>query len=191
MFEIQDAEVRRAKLEEYKALQQELNSWGVTEVVLMAIATHPAGDEGNAADEGLELLQEMALYGNRVVQDFLIDWINVMDKDSKLLTHFKERILLSMDIVRARKTRSKADFLTMTPVEREEYVNAQQSYHLLKTLCEGHNLTCQNILREQPQHQGADVNVVQTAVDFLVYLAEDGASLKRMENLEVELLFDG
>ena len=41
--------------EEYKAKQSNLNALGVTDLVLVAIATHRAGIEGNMADEALEV----------------------------------------------------------------------------------------------------------------------------------------
>jgi hypothetical protein len=190
IFDVQDTATRMKKLSDLQFLQRELNTWGVTEVVLTAIATHPAGSEGNAADEGLELLQEMALYGNVVVQNAIMDWVNFYDKDNNLMQYFRERLLLSQETIRLRKQITKVDFEPLTEQEREEFVNAQQTYKMLKTLCEGHNLTCQEMLRVQPLINAADVNVVALAADFVVYQAEDGMALKRMEDLEVELVFD-
>ena len=156
-----------------------------------SMASHPAGVEGNAADEALELLKEMCLYGNAVVQGTIIDWINVMDKDLKLLQHFEQRFLLSSEAIHARKQRNKTvtSFTPLTSAEREEYQNATQTYQMLKEFCEGHNLACQNMLRDQPMHQGT-VNVVQIAVDLMVFLADDVAALKMMEDLEVELVYN-
>ena len=171
---------RSQKLEEMAQVQNELNRLGVTNAALTAVATHPAGIEGNAADVGLELLQELILYGNATVQNAIIDYMHAVDKDSHVLNYLKGRMVSSLFVINERKARTKRRFRPMNELQKEEYVNAQQTFQLLKGLCEGHNASCQNMLREQPQHQG-DVNVIKFAAEMVTSQAEDANALRRME----------
>ena len=55
-------------MQTYKAKQTNLCRLGVADVAIVAIGTHRSGVEGNLADEGLELLQELLNAGNAHVQ---------------------------------------------------------------------------------------------------------------------------
>jgi hypothetical protein len=131
------------------------------------------------------------------VQNAVTTYLEEQDKDNHVLSHLKGRMLETMFVLHERKNRVKVAFAPMQQRQVEEYVNAQQTYKLLTTLCEGHNAAVQNALREQPHGNGPDVNLVRSGgqlpgvVDLLLAQVESAQSLKRMEELEVALLCDG
>lgn len=90
----------RPRHEHYTNKQRFLDSRGVTKAAAVAISTHAAGIEGNAADAALELLKELLYSGNSSVQFSVYDYVCDEDKDAKFLGHFKTRMAVSQDIIK-------------------------------------------------------------------------------------------
>jgi hypothetical protein len=90
----------RPRHEFYSNKQKFLDSRGVTHAVAVAISTHAAGIEGNAADAALELLKELLYSGNTSVQNSVYNYVCNDDKDAKFLGHFKTRMAVSQDIIK-------------------------------------------------------------------------------------------
>ena len=51
-------------------------------------------------------------------------------------------------------------------------------------MCEGHNVACQDLLREQPAASG-NINIIQLVCDALVTSCESTLRLQRMDYIEV------
>eukprot|EP00615_Pteridomonas_danica_P011690 CAMPEP_0114330802 /NCGR_PEP_ID=MMETSP0101-20121206/1993_1 /TAXON_ID=38822 ORGANISM="Pteridomonas danica, Strain PT" /NCGR_SAMPLE_ID=MMETSP0101 /ASSEMBLY_ACC=CAM_ASM_000211 /LENGTH=1284 /DNA_ID=CAMNT_0001460933 /DNA_START=3986 /DNA_END=7840 /DNA_ORIENTATION=+ len=175
------------KHEDYAKKQKFLDSLGVTQMVAVAISTHVAGIEGNAADAALELLKELLYSGNVHVQLSIYNYVSDVDKDAKFLGHFKTRMAVSQDIIRNRKKETHLDFVAMSELQREGYINAIQTFAVLQQLCEGHNTMTQNLLRTQPKHR-KDINLVGETIKMFTMQAGNDLELRNMEEKEIELL---
>jgi hypothetical protein len=160
---------------------------GVARICLTAIATHPSNIEGNLADEGVEMLLEMTNGGNVAMQNCLSDFILNHDRDNKFAWHIKGRLDHSLNCIKDRKERSEVTFTPITPTLRHEYKNAIQTFEMLQQLCEGHNLSVQDVLREQPGHT-ASVDLITASANILMTLCDTSRSLMMMEEADVQLV---
>ena len=147
-------------LQDYKSRQSNLNALGVTELVLMTIATHRAGIEGNLADEGMEVLIELSNAGNKDAQATLFEYINATDRDGRVWNHFKARMAISKEWIVERNSVVTQAFVRMDEGLVKEYANCGQTFRVLQQITEGHNRYNQNLLREQPTHSG-NINLVR------------------------------
>jgi hypothetical protein len=170
----------------YHNKQTFLDERGVTAIVCTAIATHPAGIEGNLADVGLELLQELLNAGNIHSQKSVFEHV-ANDKDGKFFGHLKARIESSRLAVIERKERTAFSFEGMTEPQREAFENASQTFELLQQLTEGHNLVLQDLIRDQHMHQSS-INLAKMILDMFTMQVETSQMLRRMEEVEVDLM---
>eukprot|EP00615_Pteridomonas_danica_P005853 CAMPEP_0114339576 /NCGR_PEP_ID=MMETSP0101-20121206/7817_1 /TAXON_ID=38822 ORGANISM="Pteridomonas danica, Strain PT" /NCGR_SAMPLE_ID=MMETSP0101 /ASSEMBLY_ACC=CAM_ASM_000211 /LENGTH=2941 /DNA_ID=CAMNT_0001472581 /DNA_START=113 /DNA_END=8938 /DNA_ORIENTATION=+ len=170
----------------YKNKQTFLDQRGVTAIVCTAIATHTAGIEGNLADCGLELLQELLNAGNEHAQQSVFEHV-AADKDGKFFGHLKQRIEYSRIAIHERKERTALSFEGMTEPQREAYENASQTFEILQQLCEGHNLSLQDLIREQTMHQSS-INLAKMILEMFTMQVETSQMLRRMEEVEVDLM---
>jgi hypothetical protein len=182
------SELREKERLAYSGKQDLLMELGVVEVVLNAIATHPANQEGNLADEGVELLMELLNGGNVNVQEGVRAYVDGPDRDNKLLLHFRARIAASALVIKERKERVAAgEFEMMSQEHRSGFENAAQTFLCLQQLCEGHNLASQNLIRTQDEHSSS-VNLLLDSALLLIQQCETSQMLKLMEDAEVETL---
>jgi hypothetical protein len=172
---------------EYSRKQSSYVDFKVVDVVLTAIATHPANVEGNLADESIELLIEMMNGGNEAVQSAILHYIEHEDRDNKLLMHIRARMAHSLVAIKERKDRTINGFQNMTEENRVEFENCAQTFLLLQEMCEGHYFPNQEILRIQPTHS-ASINLVETASKLFMSQCETSSMLLEMEEAEVELI---
>jgi|AntAceMinimDraft_5_1070358.scaffolds.fasta_scaffold75834_1 hypothetical protein len=86
-----------------------------------------------------------------------------------------------------RLDRCAVTFERMTPSGRAAFADSIQTLELLASLCEGHHRPMQDWVREQPK-RAISVDLVGLVCDTLAALAEKAAPLRRMEDLEVELI---
>lgn len=170
----------------YVEKQETLDDLGVTQIVFTAIATHSAQVEGSVADEAIELLMELVHGGNAKVQS-TIHTLICADKDQKFLSHLRARFKSSLETIRERKERVVNAFEPLTKAHIQAFDNAMQTCCLVERLCEGHNRELQDILRDQPMHQG-NVNIIKEMLGNFTTQVDSNASLRRMENAEVRLL---
>eukprot|EP00615_Pteridomonas_danica_P011890 CAMPEP_0114363634 /NCGR_PEP_ID=MMETSP0101-20121206/26762_1 /TAXON_ID=38822 ORGANISM="Pteridomonas danica, Strain PT" /NCGR_SAMPLE_ID=MMETSP0101 /ASSEMBLY_ACC=CAM_ASM_000211 /LENGTH=1145 /DNA_ID=CAMNT_0001510471 /DNA_START=4503 /DNA_END=7937 /DNA_ORIENTATION=+ len=175
------------QIDVYREVQASLDEKGVTQIALMAIATHTPGLRNTAAVSAIELLQEMLYTGNVQVQESVLNYIEQIDKDSRLLKHLRGRLQESTRIVRERSEQIRSGFIEMTRDQILEYEEAEQTLHLLSEMMEGHNLSLQNIIRTQPL-QSADVDLLKMVFDLLDFQASQSHLLKRMGTACVGLL---
>jgi hypothetical protein len=184
---LETSDMDSEQIDAYREVQCQLNDKGVTEIALLAISTHTPGLRNTAAVSAIELLQELLYSGNVHVQEAVLTYIEVVDKDSRFLKHLRSRLQESTRIVRERGEQVRSGFVEMTRDQILEYEEAEQTLHLLSEMMEGHNLSLQNIIRTQPL-QSADVDLLKMVVDLLDYEASQSHFLKRMGNTCVGLL---
>lgn len=124
-----------------------------------------------------------------VLQAAVVEFVTHDDRDNKFLLHLEHRIRASTGAVALRKERTASGFEHMSDENREAYRNAAQTFLTMKALCEGHNEAAQNVLRRQAS--GTDVNTVAAAARLVSLLCDTSASLRAMEEAEVELVVFG
>ena len=83
----------------YKAKQSNLNDLGVTELALVAIATHRAGTQGDFVYEALEVLMEITMAGNPSAQRSLAKHVQLVDRDGRVWNHMKDRIMMHKKVL--------------------------------------------------------------------------------------------
>lgn len=155
-----------AEFEAYKVKQSQLVNLGVVSIILKSIATHPAGVEGNLADQSIDLLMELCEGGNSVTQGAAQLFITHEDPDNKLLLHFRARMQDSTRAIVERQAASEDKFVYMNDDNKGDYDNAAQTFAALQQLCEGHALGSQNLIREQPG-KAASVNLLNDVAELV------------------------
>ena len=175
--------------EGYKEKQSNLNSLGVTDLALVAIATHRAGIEGNLADEALEVLMEITMAGNPAAQKSVADHVQMIDRDGRVWNHLKERMIISKEIIVERNACVTEKFERMDSPVVKEYGNCGQTFNVLQQLTEGHNATNQDLLREQPTHSG-EINLITMVCDMLVTQCSNKKLVKAMQREALDLVCD-
>jgi hypothetical protein len=184
---LDSTEMNFEMIQKYRAVQDKLDSAGVTEVALIAISTHIPGARGAAAVSAIELLKELLFTGNKQVQGTVLHYIEHTDKDGRFLKHMRSRLLESAHYVRERNDQVRTKYAHMLREHQLEYAEAEQTLHLLTEMTEGHNLAIQDILRAQPS-QPTDVDLIKVALDLLHLQAGEPHLLKKMGEPSVSLL---
>jgi len=174
-------------VEKFRQVQDKLDSAGVTQVALLAIATHTPGARDTAAVSAIELLRELLFSGNKQVQASVLHYIEFVDKDARFLKHIRSRLTESSHYIKERNDQVRINYAPMQREHQLEYGEAEQTLKLLTEMLEGHNLAVQNIIRAQPL-QSADVDLVKQAFDILNLQAGQAHLLRRMGDPSVDLL---
>ena len=101
----------------------------------------------------------------------------------------KERLALSKDwlVERNATVMATTPFVRMDDTMLAEYENCAQTFKVLQQFTEGHNLTTQDLMREQPTHSG-DINLVGIMCDLLLVQCENITLIKRMQAEQIELV---
>jgi hypothetical protein len=120
----------------YGAKQSALVGLGVVSACLEAVAHHPANHDGNLADKGIDLLDELLQGGNKAVQAAVIDFVTHHDRDNKFLFHMRSRLTHSAGAIKERHDRTAHGFVLLSPGHRAAYDHAVVTLELLQMLCE-------------------------------------------------------
>jgi len=173
---------------DYFAKQDSLVDAEVVDIVLMAITTHSPGSlEGALAEGAIDLLMELLNGGgNGTVAAALLGHIK-QDPGSKFLIHLQGRMLGHLACIHTRKEGVESSFENMTVEQREGYQSCEKTFCVLQLMCEGHNRSAQDLVREQVG-KALTVNLVGLSLELLVAQVEESAMLEKMEEAEVELL---
>ena len=171
----------KACLEDHKEKVKVLIDRGVMDLVYDIIASREHG--GALADEAFELAVEMVHAANKNTQ------VRVKERlDGDYENRFLHRMMARLDNVadavteHRRLQREEPDEET---IEALEVGSATLEY--LALLCEDHYKENQNLLREQPGHQGT-VNTVKRAISLSILICEDSYRSENLFDAEVEFM---
>ena len=76
--------------------------------------------------------------------------------------------------------------MAMDSAVTKEFANCGQTFNVIQQMCEGHNATNQDLLREQPTHSG-DINIIAMVCDMLVVQCGNKKIVRAMQREAMEL----
>jgi len=183
-----EGDAMQEKLGAFRQRQNHLNSHGVTQAALFAIATHDSGSPGSLADVASTFLMEVVRYGNVKTQGTVLIYLKEMDKDAKILTYLRTRLDTGRSaIIERQASGGGIGFQMMEEAMHTEYSHLGRALSLVTLFMDGHNESFQNILRNQPERDFS-IDLISHAVDIFVLQAASNHALARMENADVDLL---
>ena len=186
-FNEMDAEEREDKKHILKALhvkQAVLQECGLcTQVFNILTHAQPDVHEGSLAEEAFQVASEMLVGVSPSVQEAFALGMEE-DTENRFLLHLMARIEMTHAAIAEHRAHHHHHLSHET---RDQVVSGINTMAFLQSLCEGHFLQMQNLLREQPTHQ-ANANIVKSTVELFIFICADSTSVQRLSSLEADLV---
>lgn len=148
--------------------QHTLMKHGCVELMARIMMSQDTAEDGDLADEALEVLGELQHGGNLKVRKSLYDLLSKEDMEGRFLLHLTGRMLASNAKLNEAKSFGLlgASGAHLTEDIRAAIANARQSIQFFTHLCVGHHKEFQDILREQPFYNAQTYDLVNKNNEF-------------------------
>mmetsp|Transcript_1238 Transcript_1238/g.2394 ORF Transcript_1238/g.2394 Transcript_1238/m.2394 type:complete len:1459 (+) Transcript_1238:3-4379(+) len=178
--------------EAYAAKQHVLLKHGCVELMARIIMSQETAEDGDIADEALEVLDELQHGADSHVKECLYELLSKEDAEGRFLAHLVGR----MTGANAKMTEGRSFGLLgglgahLTDEMRAAIANVRQTINFLTHLCVGHDAKFQDIVRVQPMYSGRNYDLVGMCIELICSIADSQHTVTYMSSDELLLLRD-
>ena len=179
--EMDESDIMKESEQEYKDAQQNLDSIGLTRVVVKAIS-HCKNEV--VRTKALELVHNMMKNGNSTVQLSINKILTTEETDGAFF--FKIRELIRQggeDLKEYRNVRKLSEARSESLVEG--CLSVILVFEMMSQLCEGHQSITQNLLREQSSN-ARSANLIGESMNYFCVLAKSLACVRKWNDVEAQ-----